>query len=158
MLVTGIDPGGRATAYGVVRITESGPQVVASGVIRVSTRISFAERVRKIYTALSEVLTEHRPDVVSLENAFYGKNVRTAMMLGRVIGVVALATAEAGADFVEYSPREIKSAVAGSGSASKVQTKFMVGRLLGLDPEDLQEDESDALAAAICHINRCRTV
>jgi len=95
MLVTGIDPGGRVTAYGVVRITESGTQVVSSGVIRVSTKLCFAERVRKIYLALSEVLNEHQPDVVSLENAFFGKNVRTAMMLGRVIGVVALATAEA---------------------------------------------------------------
>jgi crossover junction endodeoxyribonuclease RuvC len=158
MLVAGVDPGGRATAYGVLRITDSGTVVVASGVIRVSPKLAFAERVRRIYLALSEVLSEHRPDVVSLENAFYGTNVRTAMMLGRVIGVVALATAESGADFIEYSPREIKSSVTGSGNASKSQTQFMVGKLLGLDPETLEEDEADAFAAAICHANRCKVV
>jgi crossover junction endodeoxyribonuclease RuvC len=158
MLVAGIDPGGRATAYGILEVADSGLVLVASGVIRVGSNLPFARRAGKIFHALSSVLSEHRPEVVSLESAFYGSNVRTAMMLGRVIGVITLAAAESGADLIEYSPREIKSSVAGSGNATKAQTRFMVGKLLETDPEGLEEDEADALAAAICHLNRCKVL
>ena len=126
---------------------------IASGVVR--ARGSRAERLASIHREMCDVGTKYSPSAVSLEKTFVGDNVQSAFRLGEARGAVMVAAANLGLQVIEYSPAEIKLAVAGSGRAAKAQMQAMVGRLLGLD-SPLAEDEADALGAALCHIHTSR--
>jgi crossover junction endodeoxyribonuclease RuvC len=127
----------------------SGVRHVASGVIR--PRGARADRLAAIHRALCEVCESFRPTTLSLEKTFVGDNVQTAFRLGEARGAAMVAAAAAGLSVSEYSPAEIKVAVAGSGRAAKAQMQAMVGRLLELS-ERLATDQADALGAALCHL------
>jgi crossover junction endodeoxyribonuclease RuvC len=106
---------------------------------------------------LQSVLDEFRPDEISIEQAIYAQNVRTALALGQARGVILFASMSDGREIFEYSPREVKRAVTGSGNASKQQVQRMIERLLGAGRE-LGSDEADAAALALCHLMRPRTL
>lgn len=154
MIIMGIDPGSVITGYGLIQKEVGGWRALGHGCIRAQRRQSIAEKLEKIFSGLSEVISEYRPDVVVVERGYSGKNLRTAWVMGQVMGVTLLAATNASVPVAEYSPREVKLAVTGFGSASKEQVLYMVKQLLQLDDARLAPDASDALAVALCHANR----
>lgn len=114
-------------------------------------------RLKKIYSELSAVIQRFQPDEFAIESAFYGKNAQSALKLGHARGVSILSAVEREIPTTEYSPREIKKAIVGNGSASKEQVQFMVKSLLQLKQGAMILDASDALAIAICHLHRLVT-
>lgn len=150
MRVLGIDPGTVATGWGVIDEADRRLTYVGSGVIR--ARGPLAQRLRRIYEEIQRILLEFTPAWVSLEKTFVGENVQSAFRLGEARGAILVAAAQAGLSVQEYSPAEIKVAVAGSGRAAKAQMQAMVERLLALESH-LATDEADALGAAICHLH-----
>jgi crossover junction endodeoxyribonuclease RuvC len=155
--VMGVDPGTETTGYGVVDSDGSHHKLIEYAGIRAPARFAFAERLLIIAQKLEEVIERLRPHAFSVEETFYAVNVKTALKLGHVRGVVLVCAARAGVPVFEYSPLEIKSDLVGYGRAEKQQVQHMVRVVLGMKelPEPL--DASDALAAAICHIHRAST-
>lgn len=156
MLVLGIDPGTATTGYGLVRDTETGIAVVTWGTITTAKGLSMPQRLREIHVQLGQLLREHRPDGAAVEKLFFQRNVSTAMTVGQARGVALLTLAEAGVPVGEYTPNEVKQAVAGYGSADKPQMQMMVRTLLNLREIPKPDDAADALAVAICHLHSAR--
>ncbi len=157
MRVLGLDPGSRRTGFGVVERRGSRLGCVTHGVVTPRAGLDLAGRLLAIAERVDAVIADTRPDAVVVEEAFYHENVRSTLVLGHVRGALLLSAARHGVAVAEYSPREIKRAVAGNGGADKAQVGFMVRRLLALKGE-LALDASDALAGAICHLQRTRLV
>ena len=149
--ILGIDPGSRALGWGVIEGARSKYQGVAYGCIKLSGSDSFADRLLKIDDGIKEVVEKFQPDALSVEEAFYAENVKVAMKLGQVRGVILLNGKRAGLEIGEYSPRLIKKTVVGYGNADKGQVQEMVRLLLKLDTAPEPHDAADALAIAICH-------
>ncbi len=154
MLVIGIDPGTAITGYGVVRIHQGRDiEAVDYGVIETPAKSPMPERLVMLYEQLNQILTLHRPDTGAVEKLFFQKNVRTAISVGQARGVALLALAQARISIGEYTPNEIKQAVAGYGAADKYQMQQMVRLLLNLEEIPKPDDAADALAVAICHLH-----
>jgi crossover junction endodeoxyribonuclease RuvC len=159
MRVLGIDCGGAYTGYGVVESDSRGRLCcLAFGAIKLSPREALPRRLSRIFTQLGEIIAEHRPHQVAIEDVFYALNVKSALKLGQVRGVAMLAAAAAGLEVAEYSPLTIKSAVVGYGRAEKQQVQHMITRLLDLPAAPEPFDVSDALAIAICHLHTAGTL
>ena len=154
--VLGIDCGSAKTGYGVIDVKGRVAQVVASGVILVSARLSFPDRLKKIGDELRRLIETHSPDAVAVEEVFYSVNVKSALKLGQVRGVALFMAADAALPVHEYSPLQIKASVVGYGRADKNQVQQMVKVLLGLK-ELPPEDAADALAVALCHAHCAQT-
>ncbi len=153
-LVLGIDPGTATTGYGLVRLTPDGAlQSVSFGVIVTPPHTPPQKRLMMLYNDLKELLAEHHPDSCAVERLFFQRNVSTAMGVGQARGVVLLVLAQAGLEVAEYTPNEVKQAVAGYGSADKGQVQQMVRTLLGLPEIPKPDDAADALAIAITHLH-----
>jgi crossover junction endodeoxyribonuclease RuvC len=155
MRVLGIDPGSLATGYGVVERCGARVVHVAHGTLRPPRAGALAERLAALHAGLARAIAAHRPEVAVVERIFAGRSARAALVLGHARGVALAAAAEAGLPVLEYAPGEIKQAVVGTGGAEKRQVQAMVGRLLGL-AELPAADAADALAAALCHVQRGR--
>jgi len=154
--VLGLDPGSRRTGYGVVESNGNRLVAIVHGVAAPpSGAPDLAARLHAIATRIGEVITQTQPDAVVVEEAYYHESVRSTLVLGHVRGALLVTAAQHGCPVSEYSPREIKLSVVGHGGASKDQVAFMVRRLLGVRGE-LPVDASDALGAAICHLQRAR--
>jgi crossover junction endodeoxyribonuclease RuvC len=157
MLIIGIDPGTATTGYGLVQENEDGSLTAGDyGVILTPADLPMHERLVKLYHSLQEILLLHRPQGSAVEKLFFQRNVRTALSVGQARGVVLLALAQAGLPIDEYTPLEIKQAVAGYGGADKNQVQQMVRALLGLSDIPRPDDAADALAVAICHLHSAR--
>jgi crossover junction endodeoxyribonuclease RuvC len=155
MIVLGVDPGTAITGYGVVAREGGGAVSLREcGVVRTASRAPLPERLRDIYEGICEVISRTHPDVVAVEGVFYGKNARTAVVLGHARGAILLAAALQQLEVVEYPPAEIKSAVVGNGRATKDQVGFMVRRLLSLREAPRPSDAADGVAVALCHCFR----
>lgn len=152
MRVLGIDPGSRITGYGLVDQLGNRLIHVDNGAIFTDKAPDFAGRLKLIFDGLTEVITAYRPDQVAVENIFFSTNVQSALKLGQARGAAIVAAVHAGLPVAEYTALQVKQAVVGQGRAEKGQVQKMLKVLLGL-PEIAQEDASDALAVAICHIN-----
>lgn len=150
MRIIGIDPGSRATGYGLV-IKEGNRLIhLDNGVIRPPAKADLPERLLAIFQGLEAVIREYAPEQAAVEQVFMSQNPQAALKLGQARGAALLALAQAGLQVGEYSPMQIKSSVVGYGRAAKNQVQQMTKALLNL-PEIAQEDASDALAVAICH-------
>lgn len=159
MRVLGIDCGGEYTGYGVVEMDSRGNLCcLTCGAIKLSPREVLPKRLSRIFTQLGEIIVEHQPDEVAIEDVFYALNVKSALKLGQVRGVAMLAASTAGLEVAEYSPLTIKSSVVGYGRAEKQQVQHMVTRLLELAEPPEPMDASDALAIAICHLHTAGTL
>jgi len=156
LIILGIDPGVTSTGYGILSLRDGQPKMEGWGAIRPKPKAPFPQRLNRIYEGISEIIDTFRPDLIAIEDVFYGKNIRSTLAIGQARGVAILASVRAGIDISEYSPREVKQAVVGSGAASKEQVQFMVEKILGLQEPDLPGDAADALAVALCHANRIR--
>jgi crossover junction endodeoxyribonuclease RuvC len=150
MIIFGIDPGTAITGYGVIKTENSSMVWVDSGVIITKSAQPLTDRLETIYDALYRKMIKHSPDRVCIEEAFYGKNIHTTLVLGHSRGVAMLAARKAGAVVAEYSPRQIKKAVTGNGNAAKEQVSYMVQMLLKPKEMHEQADAYDALAVAVC--------
>ena len=157
MRIMGIDPGTRVAGYGVVDLVGNRMVPVAHGVIRADMTHDYGVRLRSIHDGLAQVIAQHRPDQVAIEEAFYGKNAASALRMGEGRGAAILAVALQGRPLFQYTPAEVKKAVVGNGRAHKQQIQEMVRLLLGLPELPEPEDAADALAVAICHCNRMPT-
>lgn len=156
-LALGIDPGTATTGYGLVRLTRDGELVaVKYGVILTPKEDSAPARLEMIYDRLSDLIREYKPETAAVEKLFFSRNVTTALAVGQARGVVMLALQKAGIEAFEYTPKEIKNAVAGYGGADKRQVQEMVRALLQLDAIPKPDDAADALAVAITHLNTKR--
>ena len=155
--VLGVDPAvAGATGYGIVEIDGSAHRLVRFGALKLPGRAPFDERLREIHGLIWSLLEEFAPDAVAVESVFTALNMRTALKLAEMRGVVLLAAAQARIPAHSYSPREVKASVAGFGAASKQQIQKMVGMLLGLQECPEPADAADALAIALCHAQMCR--
>ncbi len=148
----GIDPGTAVTGYGVIRKEGRNPlTLIECGVIRTRPRDDLAHRLAEIHDGVVELIRRHQPSVLSIEDIFYARNVRTTVVLGHARGVILLAGVQAGLDIHEFPPAEIKKAVAGTGAATKLQIQFMVTRLLRLKSAPQPTDAADGVAAALAY-------
>ncbi len=157
MLVIGIDPGTATTGYGLVRSEDDGSlTVVDYGVILTPANAAMPERLMELHRRLTEILLLHRPDSGAVEKLFFARNVTNAISVGQARGVILLTLAENHTPIAEYTPMEIKQAVAGYGGAEKNQVQQMVQALLSLPELPRPDDAADALAVAICHAHSAR--
>lgn len=151
-IILGVDPGTAVTGYGVVSRSVGGAvSLVECGVIRTNSAHSLARRIRDIHEGVIELIDRHRPSSVSVENVYHGKNARSALTLGHTRGAILLAVALKELQLAEYTPREIKKAVVGTGNATKDQVGFMVQQQLKLKEPPRPADAADGVAAALCH-------
>jgi len=156
-LALGIDPGTATTGLGLVRLEPDGSLVaVKYGVILTPKEASAPVRLEILYNDLSELLKEYHPDTAAVEKLFFSRNVTTALAVGQARGVVMLCMQQSSIEPFEYTPNEIKQAVAGYGGAQKRQIQEMVRALLQLDSIPKPDDAADALAIAITHLNTRR--
>lgn len=148
-LILGIDPGSRRTGYGVIRVVGSRLEHVAHGCILLPGD-SLPDRLKLIFEGMLEVIEGYRPQFVAIEQVFMAKNAASALKLGQARGAAITAAVARDLPVAEYSARQIKLAVVGTGAAQKDQVQHMIRLLLGLD-QSPQEDAADALATAVCH-------
>ncbi len=153
MIILGIDPGSQTTGYGILESDGRSRKVVALGCLKARPGVSLSVRLSVIYAGLKGVLDQYKPDEVAVEATFYGKNVHSALVMGHARGICLLAVEQAGCKLFEYSPLEVKKSVVGQGRASKGQVVFMIRAMLGLRTNP-PEDAADALAVAVCHLQR----
>ena len=159
MRVLGVTAAENTPATGVVEMDACGRLCCLScGAIKLSPREALPRRLSRIFTQLGEIIAQHHPEEVAIEDVFYALNVKSALKLGQVRGVAMLAAAAAGLEVAEYSPLTIKSSVVGYGRAEKQQVQHMVTRLLQLPVPPEPMDASDALAIAICHLHTVGTL
>lgn len=152
MRVLGVDPGLSRCGIGIVEGTSHRPVAVRIGVVTTPPADAIGRRLRALYDEVSALIAEMTPDAVALERVFFNANVRTAMGVGQAAGIVLLAAEQAGIGVTQYTPTQVKAAVAGSGDADKEQVGFMVRTLLRLAETPRPADASDALALALCHL------
>ncbi|CAN5653145.1 MAG: crossover junction endodeoxyribonuclease RuvC [Ilumatobacteraceae bacterium] len=151
--VLGIDPGLTRCGYAVVDGRgASGPTAVAIGVIRTPPGDALPQRLAALRRELAALLVEHRPDAVAVEHVFFQVNVRTAMSVGQASGLALAEAAAAGCEVVQYTPNQVKDAVAGWGGAPKEQVQRMVQARLRLSAPPQPADAADACALALCHL------
>ena len=150
MKIFGIDPGSRVTGYGVIQSSGKKLKLIDFGVIKTKEK-DFIKRLPIIFSGIENLMDIHEPDMVAVENVFMHRNADSALKLGQARAAAISGTFKKGVDVFEYSAREVKLAVVGTGSAEKEQVREMVKLILGIKNKDLNLDESDALAIAICH-------
>lgn len=151
MKVLGIDPGTATCGYGIVQERDGRIRRITGGCWRTTARERPELRLKTIFDGVRELVAEHAPDAVALEESFVGADARIALFVGQARGAALVAAASAGVDCAEYAPARVKQSVCGYGRADKQQMQRMVRTILGLDGEPSTTHEADALAVAICH-------
>jgi crossover junction endodeoxyribonuclease RuvC len=152
MFVLGIDPGVSRCGYGCVEPRGSGARAVALGVLRTSPDDPLPQRLAELQLGVRALVAELTPSVVAVERVFFQVNVRTAMAVGQASGIVMAEAHAAGCEVVQYTPNQVKEAVAGWGGAGKEQVAHMVRTLLDLPEAPRPADAADAAALALCHL------
>lgn len=147
----GIDPGAANLGFGIVRVEGNHMVALDGGVVETKAELPLEQRLERIYKALAELIAWHEPKAMAIEDLYFGKNVVSAMTVGRASGVAMLAAAQRSVRCFTYTPQAIKMAVCGAGGADKKQVQKMVGMLLGLPEPPTPDHAADALAVAICH-------
>ncbi len=151
MLIMGVDPGIAITGYGLLIYTEKNFSMVDCGCIRTLSGLPLSERLHILYKELVRMIIKYRPEHYVVEELFFNKNTKTALTVAQARGVTVLAAAGSGVPVYEYTPLQVKQAVAGQGRAGKGQVQFMVKTILALPETPAPDDVADALAVAICH-------
>ena len=153
MRVLGIDPGTAILGYGVVESGSTrGYRLLECGTLTTLGRDPLPARLRVIHDGITALIARHSPDAVAVESAFYGRNVRTTVVLSHARGVILLAAEMAGVQIAEYSPASVKKAIVGKGAALKPQVAYMVAQLLRLKTPPRPDDAADGVAVALTHL------
>ena len=151
MKILGIDPGVACTGFGIIEVINNNLIVIDYGVIKTNQKELLNIRLNTIHQDLKYIIKKYKPSVMSVEEIFYGKNVKSALLLGHARGIPLLLAAKFNLILYEFSARRIKQSLTGNGNASKEQVQFMVKNLLSMKQNPTPIDASDALAAAICY-------
>jgi crossover junction endodeoxyribonuclease RuvC len=154
MIVVGLDPGLASTGYGVVERRSGSMRALDGGVIETPADLAMEIRLAHIHAAVQELLEEHAPVALALEQLYFGQNVRTAFAVGQARGAAMLAAGQRRLPCFSYTPQQVKGAVCGNGRAPKEQVARMVAALLALGEPPRPDHAADALAVAICHANQ----
>jgi crossover junction endodeoxyribonuclease RuvC len=151
LIILGVDPGTLNTGYAVITGVNEPLELLECGVLKIPPKNKLPLRLKQIYDKLVIIIKSHKPDEFAIETAFYSKNVQSTLKLGHARGVCILAAVNKQVPTAEYSPREIKKAVTGHGSASKEQVRYMMMQTFRLKKLPKQLDISDAISVALCH-------
>lgn len=149
-IILGFDPGLADTGYGVIIKDNNKLKYIAAGSIQTSKQKDFGQRLEEIYKQANQIIKKYKPDVIAVEKLYFARNVTTALNVGQCRGVVLLSIQQNKKDLLEFTPLQIKQAVAASGSANKLQVGRMVKAILNLKSIPKPDDAADALAVAIC--------
>lgn len=154
MIILGVDTAMRCTGYGVLEVIGDNFNVLDCGVIKNHPKVPHSECLRRLSGGIRELIKNYKIDMAAIEGAFYGKSVRTIMILGYARGCVMTVLAENNIPIYAYSPKEVKLSAAGAGYASKDQVAVVLSSILGIDISKIENDATDALGLAMCHANR----
>lgn len=154
-IILGIDPGIADTGYGVIKAEGSKLSCLTYGTIKTKPSADLITRLESLHLELDKIIKKYQPDLAAVEQLFFNKNVRTALIVGQARGVVLLTLKQNKLAIIDYTPSQVKSAVAAYGQASKKQVQKMVKLILNLKDIPQPDDAADALAVAICALN-CR--
>lgn len=157
MLALGIDPGTAICGYGLVDLTGNRLRPIHYGAVFTDKDMLSEMRLKKIYDEISALIETYKPDIMSVEQLFFNRNVTTAIAVGQARGVVLLTAANKSLPVLEFTPMQIKLAVVGTGSANKEQVTYMVQHLLNIRQKPKPDDVADALAVAICGLHTAAT-
>ena len=152
MKVLGIDPGLGNTGYGIVSAVNNNFELIDFGVIKTNSKDKLAHRLQIIFNEISQLITDHQPNIFSIEEIFYSKNVKSSLLLGHARGVSMAAASVNNVLVYEYAARKIKQSLTGNGNAHKDQVQFMVKNLLKMNEAPKSNDASDALGIALCYL------
>ncbi|WP_336366731.1 crossover junction endodeoxyribonuclease RuvC [Marinobacter sp. C2H3] len=155
-IILGVDPGSRITGYGVIRAEGRTLEYLDSGCVRLGDK-PLAERLQTIFQSIATLIGEYRPEEFAIEQVFMARNPDSALKLGQARGAAIVSAANSGLAVHEYSARQVKQAVVGTGGADKAQVQHMVQALLSLSRKP-QADAADALAIALCHAHMNQSV
>ena len=152
-IILGIDPGTNIMGYGVLRVKDKKPEMLALGVIDLRKYGDHYLKLGRIFERINGIIAEYLPDEMAIEAPFFGKNVQSMLKLGRAQGVAIAAAISRQVPIHEYAPLKIKMAITGNGSASKEQVADMLRRMLNISGDEMPQfmDATDALGAAFCH-------
>ena len=157
-IILGIDPGTTITGYGVIKVTENTPKLIAIGAIDISKFDDHYVKLKHIFERVTGIIDEYHPDELAIESPFYGKNVQSMLKLGRAQGSAIAAALSRSMPIFEYAPRKIKMSITGQGAASKEQVAAMLMNILKFKISDTKLDATDGLAAALCHFYQTNTI
>ena len=156
MIIIGIDPGLVNTGYGIISIKNEIPSLIDFGIIAPNTKDSVPERIFTIFTDVCYLIEKYNPNIFSIEDIFYSRNFKSAMLLGQARGAAILAASKYKISIFEYSAKKVKQSITGNGNADKTQVQYMVSKILNLKNNSIPLDASDALAIGMCHINQLK--
>lgn len=149
--ILGIDPGTNVMGYALLKTHVRNSSIITLNVVRMTKLGDQNSKLKKIYESTQELIDQYHPDILAIEEPFFGKNPQSMLKLGRAQGVVIGACLHAGLEVFEYTPRRIKQSITGKGSASKEQVAAMLHNMYDFTAETKYLDATDALAAAVCH-------
>ncbi len=152
-IIIGIDPGIADTGFGVIRVTRSKLECIEYGTIKTKASLTLSKRLKELNIKLDKLIKTHQPKIVSVEQLFFCKNVKTALIVGQARGVILMTIEQNNIPLIEFTPLQIKQAVSSFGQADKGQVQRMVKMILNLSELPKPDDAADALAAAICASN-----
>ena len=156
MLILGIDPGIVKTGYGLISINNNTITLIDYGVISPNSKDTISSRLLSIYSDVEELINNFKPNVFSIEDVFYSKNFKSAMLLGQARAVAILCAEKYSIPIFEYSAKKVKQSITGNGNSSKEQVQYMVKKMLKIKNDMMPVDSSDALAIALCHLNQLK--
>ena len=151
MRILGIDPGYAILGWGILDMKGNHFSVVDYGAVTTDAKMEMPQRLQHLYTELTAIIEQYRPEEASIEELFFNNNAKTAIMVGQARGVAVLACVNGGLEISEYTPLQNKQALVGYGRADKKQVQAMVKAVLNLSEVPKPDDTADAVAAAICH-------
>ena len=158
MRVLGVDPGLGITGFSIMDTKRNQTHLSAFGTIKPKPKDSLPKRLNYLFEEMNKILDQFSPDVMAIEDAFYSKNVKSAMTLGQARGSLILAAAQADIPVHEFAPRKVKMSVCGNGAATKEQVSYMVTQILKLKEPPKPLDVSDAMAVGLCYINQAKFI
>ena len=156
MIILGIDPGLTKTGFGLISITKDEPKIIDFGIIQPNQQDNLSKRLYTIYLDMEQLIKTFSPTVLSIEDVFYGKNVKSALLLGQARGIAMLCGAKNNIPVFEYSAKKVKQSVTGNGNADKVQLQYMIKQIFKLKNLPKPLDASDAIGIALCHFNQVK--
>lgn len=149
-IILGVDPGLASTGYGVIEVLNGRTKMLDYGCVSTQASTPFDSRLKQIHEQLNKIILQYKPHVLAVEELFFAKNAKTAMLVGHARGVVVLTGIQNGLPIREFTPLQVKQAVTGYGRADKKQMQQMVKILLNLKELPWPDDAADALAVAVC--------
>ena len=156
MVIIGIDPGLVKTGYGIISIKNKKPELIDFGIISPNANDVISNRILTIFSDIEQLINAYSPSVFSIEDIFYSRNFKSAMLLGQARGAAVLAAAKYKLPIFEYSAKKVKQSITGNGNADKTQVQYMITKILNIKTTSMPLDASDALGIALCHLNQLK--